>query len=89
MGKGSLQLLTSPSVLRQALRCCRDEEQAGTSGQDRVLLYVLVQVKQGLGQGGGESICTCNPGHRVGRELRFPTSCSLQEHLGFCGDPQP
>lgn len=39
------QLLTCPSVLLQALHHCRDEEQAGTSGQNCVLHYVLVQGK--------------------------------------------
>lgn len=46
-GSESLQLLTSPSILLQALHRCKGEEQAGTSGQNRVLHYVLVQGKLG------------------------------------------
>lgn len=52
-GSESLQLLTSPSILLQALHRCKGEEQAGTSGQNRVLHYVLVQGKLGGGLGQG------------------------------------
>lgn len=74
-GSESLQLLTSPSILLQALHRCKGEEQAGTSGQNRVLHYVLVQGKLGGVRAGlGETICTCNLGQDVpvGREPRFP-----------------